>query len=443
MASAGRHPHPFAEQFRGPLGHAGVGGALLVQSRVGPRILAADDLQIGGRFERGPKGLARQARVLFIARAFLADRRQAEDLPLVARGVGHLPQQAAGQVVAVPAGVGEHDPGVGGKPRVQVAGIPLPDLLPHDGAFRILALAEGVVDDHAVGRVAHDRIAHARRAETAAAAGDLEQVHGATGRHRGRRSNLLAVELDLGKNLSIDFADHGPLHVAVHGHRQVVGVRAVDQPHVGVAAQNVGGKAAGDEFALAVLRRHENHQPPASACGYAVEHLRQPHVVPVGSVVGLGKLGEAEQALAGFAALGFQKFDVVGKLGHDCVKEGSFGMRSSGRVATADGSRGFQPTVAGHLHDSKLGCVLAAAGSADYLQQLVFVFAKLLGGHGGQVFRRLGRRLGLPVLFQPPLVKGRELFVGHFVQLLGREVGQGNRRALGSATWFRCGTSMP
>ena len=109
------------------------------------------------------------------------DGRQAEDLPLVGRAVGHLPQQPAGQVVAVPAGVREHDPGLGREPRVQVVGVPVPDPLPHDRAVGVLALAEGVVDDRAVGRVAGDRVAHPRRAQAAAVAGDLEEVHRAAG----------------------------------------------------------------------------------------------------------------------------------------------------------------------------------------------------------------------------------------------------------------------
>ena len=52
-----------------------------------------------------------------------------------------------------------------------------------------------------------------------------------------------------------------------------------NQLQVRIAAQHEGGEAAGDQFALAVLRRHEDHQPPALARGDAVELLGQFHVV--------------------------------------------------------------------------------------------------------------------------------------------------------------------
>ena len=69
-----------------------------------------------------------------------------------------------------------------------------------------------------------------------------------------------------------------------------------DQPQAGIPAQHIGREAAGNQLALAVLGREEDHQPPATPLGDAIQLVRQHGVVPVGLVVGLGELRESEQA---------------------------------------------------------------------------------------------------------------------------------------------------
>ena len=76
----------------------------------------------------------------------------------------------------------------------------------------------------------------------------------------------------------------------------------LDESFVGIAAEDVGREAAGDELALAVLGRHEDHQAAARGFPEAVEGAGQGFVVPVDGVVGLGVGRERQEAAAGLAA---------------------------------------------------------------------------------------------------------------------------------------------
>ena len=109
-------PGPTRPRRRRP-GSAGKG-------RIRPSVLLANDLQVGRRLEGGPKRLARLAWSHGSAGPSSRTAGRQRISHLSACAAGHLPQQPAGQVVAVPAGVGEHDPGIGREPRVQVAGVP-------------------------------------------------------------------------------------------------------------------------------------------------------------------------------------------------------------------------------------------------------------------------------------------------------------------------------
>ena len=119
----------------------------------------------------------------------------------------------------------------------------------------------------------------------------------------------------LGKEPCVGIAGDDPLHVAVQAYGQVVGVAGRNQPQVGIAAEHEGGEAAGDEFALAVLRRHEDHQPPATARRYLVEFLGQFLVVPVGGVVRLGVRREGQQVLPCVPSPQAFKFGLMQMLG--------------------------------------------------------------------------------------------------------------------------------
>jgi hypothetical protein len=146
-----------------------------------------------------------------------------------------------------------------------------------------------------VGRAAGDRVAHAR-APQVAAAGKLEVIVGSSDRDPWRAARA-AGEHRLREELAEFLAGHDPLHVAIQLDGQVVGVRGMHQPHAGIGAQQEGGEPPRDQLALAVLRRHEDHQPPALAAGHTVQPRRQLPVVPVGAVVGLGEKRERQEPL--------------------------------------------------------------------------------------------------------------------------------------------------
>ena len=164
----------------------------------------------------------------------------------------------------MPAGVREHDPAGGRQPRIEVVRVPLPNLLANDRAVGVFALAEGVVDDRPVRRVAGDRVAHARAQQVAAVAGNLEEIVRPPGGDQGDRTRLcgdygymlpasgpfrqtgpvpfVGDEHRLREKLAILLAGHDPLHVAVEMDRQLVGVRGVHQPQPRIHAQQEGGE---------------------------------------------------------------------------------------------------------------------------------------------------------------------------------------------------------
>ena len=129
------------------------------------------------------------------------------------------------------------------------------------------------------------------------------------------------------------FPGHDPLHVAVQAHGQAVGVAGRDQPQVGIEAEHEGGEAAGDELALAVLGRHEDHQTaghPAgthlwvrgAAGGHVVEPLGQFRVVPVRGVVRLGVGREGQQVLSCVRSEHAFPYGIRVNAGHGSVKKG-------------------------------------------------------------------------------------------------------------------------
>src|SRR2546421_1749775 len=82
-----------------------------------------------------------------------------------------LPEQSAGQIVFVPAGLDQDDRGVGFETRVQVVIEPIPDTLAIRFAFRFGTAADGIVDDDEVCSKAGDASADADRTDASAEAG--------------------------------------------------------------------------------------------------------------------------------------------------------------------------------------------------------------------------------------------------------------------------------
>ena len=77
-------------------------------------------------------------------------RGQIDDGPLVA-AVGLGFEEAAGEVVLVPAGLDEDDRTFGFEACVEVVVVPVPDLVAKAFAVRLLTAFDGVVDDDQIG----------------------------------------------------------------------------------------------------------------------------------------------------------------------------------------------------------------------------------------------------------------------------------------------------
>ncbi len=232
---------------------------LLVERGPGP--LAQGGAAGGERLRVLPFRPERRARGAAQRVGRLRQRRQAQHRPAGGSAVGlRKVEQAAGEVVRMPAGHDQHDPAGGFQPRRQVGAEPVPEPVAVDAAVRLRLRLDRVVDQHEVGAPSDDRPGDAGR-EILAARGGREAAGGAValfqriaepGAVLGDEPAQRAAEM-LGERQRVAGGDHRT-------------VRAAGEPPGREEDRRVG------RFRRA--RRHLHHQPP---CGAARDPLQLRH----------------------------------------------------------------------------------------------------------------------------------------------------------------------
>ena len=239
-------------------------------------VLHADDL-VGGRVQ--PLVCLSNGRVL-------------DDLECVGLVVGlHGVLQLAGQVVIVPPSLDDEHAATRSQAGVGRGGIPLPELLAQVGALRLLSVLDRVVDGEDVSALARDTAAHTGGHVAAAVTLDGPLLSG------------LEVRVQAGvEDRLVDWIGDDLLDLAAEGHGQGHVVRAGDEFVVRAAPQMPGREHAGRQLALAVARRHEQHQARTLALLHlTTETFQAPTDVlvnPSRQVAWVDLLGEGQQAPA-------------------------------------------------------------------------------------------------------------------------------------------------
>ena len=284
-----RDPDPIAEQFRGPLGRRGVGRVLLVQGRVGPGVLPADDLQVGRRLELGPERLARprawshgspgpSSRTAGRQRishwsaarsAIFRSSRPARSSRCQRVCVSTIQASAESRVYRSLA--------YQSQTRWRMTGLSASSRLPKGSSMIAPSAGCPAIE---LPTPAERRLPRwpgiSKRSMRAAGLASAAGRSGPAGRpsldlreRSARRPSLVMIRCTSRFMLTA---------------RSWVCEQAISR-RSGLRPSMKAGKAAGDQLALAVLRRHEDHQPPALARGHPVQLLGQFRVVPVRAVV--------------------------------------------------------------------------------------------------------------------------------------------------------------
>ena len=234
----------------------------------------------------------------------LAERRVPNDLELI--GVvlsGHGLLEPTSQVVVVPEGFDTQYPAAGGQAGVRRGLVPVPQLVADQYRVRLLLILDRVIDDQDVRTLTGDTAPDAGGGEAATLRG--------VPRFRGLG---VRVELGVWKNRLVVGLSHDLAHLPRELHRQFEVVTDVDELVRGVVPQVPSGEADGRQLALAVARRHQNHQ----AGGLLLRHLStEPFepaadiiMNPAGQVRRVGHLSELEQAASREDALGQQLLEL-------------------------------------------------------------------------------------------------------------------------------------
>ena len=249
----------------GPLGLRGVGRVLLVQGREGPGVLLADDLQVGRRLELGPERLARLAMV--------ARRRRAPSLRTAGR------QRISQRSAARSAIFRSSRPARSSRcQRVWVSTI---QASADSRVYRSLAY-QSQTRCRTTGLSASSRLPKGSSMIAPSAAWPAIDCprrpsagnRGGPGSPKGPSCGGLPSAATSRTRFSSGMM-FGKIALVCLGSvmirctsrfmptaRSLVWL-AGDQPQVGIPAQHEGREAAGNQLALAVLGRHEDHQPRA------------------------------------------------------------------------------------------------------------------------------------------------------------------------------------